>query len=86
MDNETRAALELTKEDLVAMRARGAPDRVATRPRDLNQLASSIVDEAVDESEHSTIIHVGSFSGIHIDPFRRPAELVFADNSAVRVG
>ena len=46
MDEETQAALELTKEELLAMREAGMPGRVARRPRDLNQLAASVVADA----------------------------------------
>lgn len=50
MDNETRDALELTRDDLLAMRAEGMPASVAKRPRDRKQLAKSRVDEVTEES------------------------------------
>ncbi len=51
MDEETRAALDLTGEELRAMRDAGEPGVVAKRPRDLNQRAKFIVDKAVARFE-----------------------------------
>lgn len=47
MDQETRDALELTKEELLAKRDAAEPGVVAKRPRDLNQRAKAIVDQAM---------------------------------------
>ena len=52
MDRETRAALGLTKDELRAMRDAAEPGVVAKRPkrpRDLNRLAASIVQDATDD-------------------------------------
>ena len=46
MDKEQEAAQELTKDDLLAMMDRGRPASIRRRPRDTNQLAKAVVDEA----------------------------------------
>lgn len=54
MDEETRAALDLTKDELRAMRDAAEPGVVAKRPkrpRDLNQRATDIVREATEASD-----------------------------------
>ncbi len=52
MDDEIRAALELTAEELARMERQGEPANVARhRPRDLNRMAASIVKDATTENQ-----------------------------------
>ena len=61
MDEETTAALNLTGEDLRAMRDAAEPGVVAKRPRDLNQRAASIVAAATMERSGTTL---NDFAGV----------------------
>lgn len=62
MDDETREALELTKDELLRMKAESKPARVARkmprrirRKKDLNQRAAAIVSEATALGEGGAI-------------------------------
>lgn len=58
MDDETQAALDLTDDQLRAMRDAAEPAVVAKRPRDLNQRARSIVDQAISRFEERQTVRV----------------------------
>lgn len=55
MDDETRAALDLTDDQLRSMRDAAEPGVVAKRSRDLNQRAKSTVDRAVTLEERQGV-------------------------------
>lgn len=71
MDEETKAALELTSEQLRAMRDSGQPGVVAERPRDSNRMATTIVHDSTERLASSTVIRISAddvrevtFSGV----------------------
>ena len=71
MDEEIGATLDLSGDQLRSMRDAGQPGVVAKRPRDLNQMAASIVRDSTDRNLPTTVIEVSptdftnvTFSGV----------------------
>lgn len=71
MDEETSAALNLSGDQLRSMREAGQPGVVAKRPRDVNQMAASIVSDSTERDIRATVIPISTtdftnvtFSGV----------------------
>jgi len=64
MDEETRAALDLSGDQIRSMRDAGETGVVAKQPRDLNQMAASIVPTERDIPATAILISAADFTNV----------------------
>jgi|GEM_PF-5284129 len=92
MDKEEREALELSKDDLLAMAAEAKAARVARRrplrvrkKQDLNQRAAAIVEQATEESGFSVSESEGASVVITGARFRPEEPVTFPTHQSVTI-
>jgi hypothetical protein len=99
MDREEREALEMTKDELDALIAKGepaqvartAPKRIGAKKRDLNQIAAGIVAKATTGALSGPDVgfvlseEIPDVSGNNIGPLQQPEPVQIQPSKTVKV-